>query len=929
MQKEIRFTGYSAVPSDYECSDGQLMQSFNLLNETGSMQPIFPPKKIRDTGSYICIAIHKAGSVDWMILYLQNRGQVCIASIDAISIPASIVSGFSRQPAVAILGNTITLSDGEKSAFILYSEKEGRHKYLGEKIPEISISFALSHKSLVDESYSGTVTVGVPDGFSNDDISKILSVFTQSKHPTVRPINTEKTDAFLSSLSDAVVGFLNKMTATSAEENKFIHPFLLRWALRLYDGSYIRQSAPILMVPNSGMPPLKYSVETDKPLLKLHLESIIRRCTLMIRPTGIAELSSWTDIVKSIDFFASLPIYTYDQSGTISGGQHRTDSDTSFIFSHSGVATPYVSTSGYSTEASSISGTSDSDSSYNNHRPGHSSSLSPDDCPLYSFADNGNIEAIARFGQPALLPPSFSREHIESGITSSHNFYLLASLPLTGEDAVADLPAFTPLDLNDVALSALSSRPTLPDDWRSHDVVNFNSSFPYNSRLALAGISSRIFSGFSLSDMGQYWDRAGIIFPEQCTVWVKLVRGFKEYWVSHTDHIKDDYPPRFLFYPDPSAVEMRIIYYDGSGWRLPLKSHDFLNGSYWFDGLAEERTPKEESVDIPVESIPLDTESTKIYLSEVNNPLFFPVENRISVGTGRVIGISSASKALSQGQFGQFPLYAFTDEGVWALEISSTGGFSAKQPVTRDVCINPDAITQIDSAVLFPTDRGVMLISGSQTQCISGILDSKSNFDINSLPGLHDLFPGVEHPDCTFRQFIANCRISYNYVNQRIIVFNPDKSYCYIYSLKSKLWGIQNSSMFSVVNSYPDAFAMARDGGVNKLVDISLSDERQVSCMLISRPIKFDSPDLLKTVPVTIQRGILPDNKEKISTLLYATRDYIRYHLVGSSRGRALRTFLGTPYKAFIVVSVATLDVNHHLVGCSFDVIPRMTNRLR
>ena len=928
MTKEIRFTGFSAVPSDYDCPDGQLAHSLNLLNENGSMQPLFPPKEIRDTGSGTCIAIHKAASLQWMIIFNQNGGHIHISPIDALTIPDPIVSGFSKQPAVAILGNTITLSDGAKTAFIIYSEKESAHIYLGEKIPEISISFALSHQLLVDESYADTVTVGLPDGLSNDDISKILSVYSQPNHPTLRPANTDKTDALLASLSDAVLGFLNKMNVKAAEENKFIHPFLLRWALRLYDGSYIHQSAPILMVPNSGMPPLKYNVTSDNPLLKINLESIMRRCTLMFRPTGISQLAPWTDIVKSIDFFASLPIYTYDQSGSVSGAQHRVETD-SFFFSHSGVPNPYSSSSVTSSAPSPSAESSGSGNSYNNHRPGHASSISPNDCPLYSFADNGNLEAVVATGQSALYPPSFTRQHIESGITSAHNFYLLTSLPLTGEDAVADLPAYTPLDLNDVALSTLSSRPTIPDDWRSHDLINFNSAYSYNSRLVLAGISSRIFSGFSLSDIGQYWDKAGIIFPNQCVVWVKVVRGFKEYWVSHPDYIKSYHLPRYIFYPDPSAVEMRIIFNDGSGWKLPLKTHDFLNGAYWFDGLAQERTPKVDAIDIPMSSVAVDSELNKLFLSEVNNPLFFPVENRISVGSGRILAISSAAKALSQGQYGQFPLYAFTDEGVWALEVSASGGFSAKQPITRDVCRSPDSITQIDSAVLFATERGIMLISGSQTQCISDSLNSPVFFDFNSLPGLCEHFPKFCLPDCLFIDYIKNCRMAYDYINQRILLFNPDKHYAYVYSLKSKLWGIQESALSSVINSYPDALAMAKGGGVNKIVNLSLSDKDVTRAILISRPIKFDAPDLLKTLSVTIQRGLLPLDKDHIATLLYATRDYSRYHLVASSRGHSLNSFRGTPYKAFILVSVSDLKKNHNIVGCSFVVNPRLSNRLR
>lgn len=169
-------------------------------------------------------------------------------------------------------------------------------------------------------------------------------------------------------------------------------------------------------------------------------------------------------------------------------------------------------------------------------------------------------------------------------------------------------------------------------------------------------------------------------------------------------------------------------------YEVTLEQHKFLNGSFYFAGW---ENPKEGSSSYPTTS-PLAERiidlPNKIYTSEVNNPFHFPVLGINTVGTGTILGICAAVKALSEGQFGQFPLYAFTTEGVWALEVSVTGTYSAKQPITRDVVINPDSITQIDTAVLFATDRGIMHISGSSTQCISDILNTEDLFSIADLP---------------------------------------------------------------------------------------------------------------------------------------------------------------------------------------------------
>ena len=69
--------------------------------------------------------------------------------------------------------------------------------------------------------------------------------------------------------------------------------------------------------------------------------------------------------------------------------------------------------------------------------------------------------------------------------------------------------------------------------------------------------------------------------------------------------------------------------------------------------------------------------------------------------------------------------------------------------------------------------------------------------------------------------------------------------------MKSKLWGIVASSLITAINSYPNAYAMAKiktvgsDGKQevtnNCLVDLSRSAETHQKGLLVTRPIKLDA----------------------------------------------------------------------------------------
>lgn len=320
-----------------------------------------------------------------------------------------------------------------------------------------------------------------------------------------------------------------------------------------------------------------------------------------------------------------------------------------------------------------------------------------------------------------------------------------------------------------------------------------------------------------------------------------------------------------------------------------------------------------------------------MFTSEVNNPFFFPVTGINTVGTGKILGMATAAKALSEGQFGQFPLYAFTTEGVWAMEVSDQGTYSAKQPITRDVCINPDSITQIDSAVLFATDRGIMLISGSQTQCISDALNNAKPFDVLSLPGMDKLHQMLGHnsedtcfPIAPFSDFLASCGMIYDYIHQRIIVFSPEYSYAYVYSLKSKQWGMTFSNISKVINSYPEALAIDNSGN---LVDFSKENGAAQPGLLVTRPLKLEAADILKTVDTVIQRGYF--RKGNVQSVIYGSRDLFNWSLVWSSKDHYMRGFRGTPYKYFRIALLCDLADDESIFGATIQYETRKTNQLR
>ncbi|MBD5371185.1 MAG: hypothetical protein HDR80_08590 [Bacteroides sp.] len=959
--KEVRFTGFTAVPSDYECPDGQLAQSLNLLNETGSMQPVFPPKVLLslDAGSKI-IFVHKTsaykhyiimsadGSLKWMLTSGGEVKELRAAHYETVS-------------HVDAIGNTLLVFTS--TAIIYYLWKDDGYKELGDSLPDIQISFGLvGHPRLysVSDDSGSTFTVSF-DGIAENDINGTFSEANKTK------------------ITSQVMAKVNKFIAQqTVNKGRFCFPFLVRYALRLYDGNLTCHSAPVLMNPSTYTCPIVMwkHLTGKKNYTDAELDIMLVASTIdyqVIRDSAYASLDDWSDIVKGIEVYISKPIYTFDQNGECESFSDSDNFETKFI----GRLYHKPSRPGGESFAAAV----EEDRILGPFAEGQTT----DFLTYYSEWEYSKIYALyfspdRTYPSKTLRLPEFTDDKIAETIRNTSTFYRLHDIDITAlKEAVSSRKEIV---VEDDCLQSLVARETLTDDYLSHDRLRASQSFGYNSRLNLSGVQRKLFDGFYLASLLAYksndisWKgskndtslkiTSSGLGGHNYTVTVYVKENNRDHAVScrYSGPIGLGYPLGrlfseeliytnlvtgieckaeekhswgcYFFYPNVNAYRMMIRDdYDGKQHIIDLQPHDFLNGAFAFLDYERVVLDNYDSAKIPAISYDPAAERNvvdvpdKIYTSEINNPFFFPVTGINTVGTGRILGIRSAAKALSQGQFGQFPLYVFTTDGVWAMEVSADGTFSAKQPITRDVCSSADSITQIDSAVLFATDRGIMLISGSQTQCISDVLNAPECFDFAGLPGLCAKFPEFRHPDCLFIDFIKDCRMAYDYVNQRIILFNPDKGYAYVYSMKTKLWGIQESSLTSVVNSYPDALAMAKGEEGNYLVDPSHTDAETVRCLLVSRPLKFDSPDVLKTLTTTIQRGLLPLNGKDIATILYGTRDYRVWHLIGSSRGPSLRSFRGSPYKAFRIVSVATLRKGDAIAGCSFDIYPRLTNRLR
>lgn len=779
---------------------------------------------------------------------------------------------------------------------------------------------------------------------------------------------------------------LNQVERLLKRKGYFTAPFFVRFAYRLYDGSHAMHTIPMLMVPTTWGAPLT-SVRVASTG-RVDFNPLVSASKLTAEIATPANFSDWSDVITHIDVFVTpqainytdsaealvslsqLPFAKYNNetqewSFDSAGAPQIMDNDRRWrsiidIFTADALndftllSTKTVKDGviyGFDTQGYK-SGFLAVDVSVGDGRLTLSSGLSLellDNPPALPLPEGGQYKVYFFYGNSMVIyngPETTVRAYGTNKSTSAftdtthHYIELRRTDGKDFADVITDYSNFYKVSEIDVKLHPdgfsgtlplkkdvlinLVTHETLPDTGQGRSLNIISHQFSYNNRLNAVVKAERLPSCASLTSQNPAHFIKQTTSPQYHSAYVKVIENSQVCYYKLSDETFADSNLVYFAYPRATATDL-LLYSDSTQLRIPLQRHPFLNLSYafnMFDAVEGESTE--------VDRIPADPPSAilygnKIKTSDVNNPFIFREEYTSELPVGEISALSTAAKALSQGQFGQFPLYAFTDKGVWALEVTGTGTYSARQPITRDVVLNSESVTQIDDAVLFATERGIMLLSGSQVQCISEVLDGKA-FDWEQYGFAYKKIDGLGLPTFVipWEQYKANIQMLYDYTGQRIIVFNPGYGHAYVFSLESKQWGIMESNIQSTVDYYPEAYAMTSDGD---LVDYSVADEDFAEGYYITRPLKLDAPDVHKTITGIIQRGQF--KKGHVNTMLYGSRDLDKWYPVYGSADHILRGMRGTPYKYFRIASIFHLERDESITGCSVDYEPRLNNKLR
>ena len=801
--------GISRSPSDRMTEDGGVAESLNVQLDNTEVAPMVEPKDVTaslgvsDTSEASMIYIHKTANYENII---SVEGSKIVAYTDVGTKSVLTLTNGEKVYKIASVGNSLAVATSVQMYYLLY--KENQYVNLGNKVPfpEITVetytedTFTRTSSAYYYYDSRHTNDTTIPPFWyfdtalqtNNFPSTEEWNSDSDGKNHSINEIN--------SVLSETVI--LNPKPSPSFPDC-YATPMFVRYVAELYDGSKY-SSEPILCGAGDENPyKLRIEVESmqrdgDKTGLYMYNKNdmvfTIPYYKIRAKLNNLAELEDWKEMIRSIKVYMSE-----------CGSFPVNDKSTEMI----------------SREDSGIESSTDENGyTYLKRRIIANVKLRSKGNDTYY------VDLLKKSGSTYLVKEIFIKEQITNGDVTIEGTNLSSELKRlgAGEYWFSELPFNkTDLELQD----------SLIGDDMKHYQKGAKDISSYNNQLLLIQPVEMI--GFNLPELNssrqKYYNNSIMTTRtvKYNITWVlrainsekSTTRSF-----SYTSYQKTERSIYgFQIFPDSKCYRMLVtaVKTGNNGTEtirygdFAMKPHPYLNCSYYYGGIGKELWDLCTASSIPDISLSTYGESdNQLLVSEMDNPFFFPINKRYTFQSP-IVGVGIATTALSQGQFGQYPLYVFTEDGIWAMEVAADGTFVTQKSVSRVICNNPDSVTSIDDAIIFASDRGLMLLRGSDVVNISPFMHGK-HFVLKGTPkemiektDFKFAIDAMQDKDA-FLTFIKDASIAYDYAGQRLILLSKSNTHFqYVYQIDTQTWHKQsrpNTPLKQVINSYPECYVL-------------------------------------------------------------------------------------------------------------------------
>lgn len=265
-------------------------------------------------------------------------------------------------------------------------------------------------------------------------------------------------------------------------------------------------------------------------------------------------------------------------------------------------------------------------------------------------------------------------------------------------------------------------------------------------------------------------------------------------------------------------------------------------------------------------------------VSDTAFPSYFPAANEDLIGNGKIIGTARLSVPVSQDNHGKHSLVVFCTDGIYTRGVDQSGNapYANTAYFTPDVCVNRNTICEIGGAILFASDKGLMILTYNGVEEFCPTLNGEIRFvpDNETAPKSGSAIynkmvtdPGIINSSSPvfgvafrnylssedFRDFLMDEHTCLAYISSKnkVLAFNGTETY--FIDIKTRNVSKLPITLTWSDNNYPTPTMWVQRGSnqppqvrkyTYKKVEFEyLTQNSDVNCLIQSRPIKVQQDD--------------------------------------------------------------------------------------
>jgi len=794
-----RKTAINGISTTGVYKDGDCMMLKNLRQKNGRLVPVAPRKTVKTLGNgYTYLFYHNLPQTGENLLGVRDGDIYMIA--DGTESPLTSTTGFKSMTQI---GNLVNVLDGDGVRVLWWSDDH--YNVLGTRMDMCPVKVDLRVSNVIDSNNKTTLRY-----------YRGSTLYSNIGDPN--DTNDLKRQEYL--------GLISKSLSTNNEDG-YLNGFMLACtAVELYDGSYILQSTPILLCQSFDKGTRYSNIQIRDRLCDYKNNKMIfysgKYKDLLTNSKGYFE-------VNRDDFYNLLNGDKY------SGGNYKIPIKTGIFQNVLGVHCYRGESDGYTINSDYLyCVTSLNKLQFNiekNIDIKYSSlikSISVFITKETNMQVYDTIDDILYTGKSAFVFDGFmwdevrnfttktlSEKELTTSILSNQQFYKVHEITFD-ELQTLEPNKWIDIDLKDKLGDNLVNQEELPVDNYTHHGLLPNGQMVYNSKLHIWDYKQILFQGWPLEAMkanqgvGQFNDDNPSSTLTNCgcytLVRIKTSNGTSEVVRYHNIGTLEKFMMgAMISYPDSRAFEMEIGYFHKIQmygiwfWGKSSKTYklipsDTQNFSYYIQSEIKPFyavdflfIPSPNEITIPPEINRQQIYRNALKISSVNNPFNFPRDQTHTVGTGVILNAGTNAMRMSDGQFGQYPLYVFTTEGITSLDTGTTVAYNRQSSASLEIPVNT-MICPTPFGVLFIGKRGLYVINGQQVQYLSAAIEE------NMLP--NNIVTGWTN----WEEWVLGLRlIAYDYQQHEIVLAGA--AYNLIYNVDAKQWYISTEQVDGLVEN--------------------------------------------------------------------------------------------------------------------------------